>query len=130
MRAKTIKNLPVLAVFLGISACASVEQKMMEAGATRLDKGQAMPHVSGKTEKWTKGGGYYGSNGTLEVVWEGKRLSGPYTIADDGEVCYNVETWGKECHFYMNEGGKVVMMYEGRNVGVKELMSGNQLSGL
>ena len=104
----------VFIVTLGISACASTEQKMMEAGATRLDGAQATAHISGNTEKWSKGGGYYNPNGTLEVGWKGSQLSGPYTVADDGNVCYEVADWGKECHFYMNENGAAIMIYKGK----------------
>ena len=109
----------VMIVTLGLSACASMEQKMMEAGATRLNGTQATAHIAGNTEKWSKGGGYYNPDGTLEVIWEDAELSGPYTVADDGNVCYKVETWGKLCHFYMNDNGTIVMMYKGKNEGVK-----------
>ena len=50
--------------------------------------------------------------------------------ADDGNICYNVGTWGKDCHFYMNENGVITMMYKGKNTGSREMMKGNKLSEL
>jgi hypothetical protein len=121
----------IMIVTLGLSACASTEQKMMEAGATRMNGAQATAHISGNTEKWSKGGGYYNPNGTLEVIWKGAELSGPYTVADDGNVCYEVADWGKECHFYMNENGAAIMIYKGkRKADANEMMAGNKLSQL
>jgi hypothetical protein len=118
----------VMFLALGLSACASKEQSMMEAGAARLNGTQATAHISGNTEKWSKGAGYYNPNGTLEVTWKGDDLSGPYTVAEDGNVCYKIPGWGKLCHFYMNENGAIVMMYKGENAGAFEIMNGNKLS--
>lgn len=120
----------VLLTALTLTACATIEQKMVESGATRLDAQQVKSHVVGKTERWSKGGGYYRPDGTLETVWEGSMQKGPYTIADDGKVCYDVETWDRECHFYMNDSGKIIMIYKKKNVGAHEMFYGNQLSKL
>ena len=117
----------VIILALGLSACASVEQKMTETGASRLNGTQATAHISGNTEKWSKGAGYYNPNGTLELVWEGADLSGPYTVAEDGNVCYKVASWGKLCHFYMNDNGTVVSVFKGKWY-VDEIMNGNKLS--
>ena len=115
---------------LTLTACATIEEKLTENGATRLDAQQVKSHIAGKTEKWSKGAGYYNPNGTLETLWEGVNSSGTYTIAADGNVCYEVETWEKECHFYMNDNGEIIMIYKGKNVGTHELQMGNQLSSL
>ena len=121
----------VIIVTLGLSACVTTEEKMTQAGATRMNGTQATAHISGNTEKWSKGGGYYNPNGTLEVVWSGSQISGPYTVADDGNVCYEVADWGKQCHFYMNENGAAIMIYKGkRNADALEMMAGNKLSEL
>ncbi len=120
----------VAVLTLTLSACATIEEKLTAAGATRLNARQVKSHIVDKTEKWSEGGGYYNPNGTLEVVWKGANESGPYTIADDGNVCYEVADWGKECHFYMNDGGTVTMIYKGKDVGTLDILQGNQLGNL
>ncbi len=115
---------------VGLSACANIEEKLSANGATRLDADQVKSHIVGNTERWTKGGGYYNPDGILETVWEGATSSGPYTIAADGNVCYEVKTWDRECHFYMNDGGAVTMIYKNRNVGTRDVLTGDQLSTL
>ncbi len=117
-------------IALTLSACATIEEKLTENGATRLNAEQVKSHIVGKTESWSKGGGYYSPDGILETVWEGATNSGPYTIADDGNVCYEVADWGKECHFYMNDGGSITMIYKNRNVGARDILPGNQLESL
>ena len=122
-----IKTLFVVSVALIMSACATVEDKLAESGATRLDGEQAKAHIADHTETWTKGAGYYAADGTLHVVWQGAKLEGPYTVSSDGNVCYKVADWDKECHFYMNDNGRIIMMYKGKDLGVKEIAAGNLL---
>ncbi len=120
----------LMIVALWLSACALTEQIMVKRGATRLDAAQAIAHIAGNTEKWSKkGGGYYNPNGTIEIIWNGDRFSGPYTVADDGKVCYKAGNWKKECHFYMNDNGTVRMIHHGI-ASVHEMMQGNKLSEL
>ena len=101
---KQLLTTSLIAASIALTACATIEENLTEAGATRLNAAQAKTHIVGKTEKWTNGAGYYNPNGTIETVWEGSKQSGPYTIAADGNVCYEVETWDRLCHFYMNDG--------------------------
>ncbi len=42
---------------LTLSACATIEEKLTENGATRLNADQVETHIVGKTERWSKGGG-------------------------------------------------------------------------
>ena len=120
----------IMIVTLGLSACASMEEKMMEAGATRLDGAQATAFISGKTEKWTKGGAYYNPNGTLEAIWKGGKISGPYTVDPDGTVCYKVGTWKKYCQIYMDENGTITLIYSDGKSKIPEMMQGNETSDL
>lgn len=113
-----------------LSACATIEEKMAAKGATRLNAEQVKNHIVGNTERWSKGGGFYNSNGILETVWNGSSLNGPYEILKNGKVCYEVKTWDRLCHFYMNDGGIITMIYKGKNVGASEVVNGNQLSTL
>jgi hypothetical protein len=127
---ETIRSLALSIAIVALSACATVEEKLIESGATRLNGEQAAKHITGYTERWSKGGGYYNPDGKLEVVWNGANLSGPYTISSDGNVCYEVSDWGQECHYYMDDHGSIVLIWKGKNSGVRELMKGNRLSDL
>ena len=94
-------------MLVGLAACQTVEQQSTETSAVNLSQAEVMAHISGNTEVWTKGGGYYAPNGELNVLWKGQESAGTWSVSDDGEVCYVVEIWGtdKECHRYVNEGG-------------------------
>ena len=117
-----------LVFVLGLTACASQEQKMIEAGAIRLSAEQTIAHISGNTEKWTKGGGYYHPNGLLDIIWDGTKASGTYTVDSNGNVCTKLDK--TYCHFYMNDEGAIIMISEGKNLGARELMVGNHVSEL
>ncbi len=130
MNKAILKPMITSVVVLSLTACATAEEKLTEAGATRLNAAQVETRIVGNTEKWSKGGGYYNPNGTLEVLWKGANENGPYTIAADGNVCYEVADWGKECHFYMNDGGIITMIYKGKDGGTHDILKGNQLGSL
>ena len=118
---------------LALSACATIDQKMIEAGATRLNGAQVESHLTGMTERWTKGGGFYDKNGQMEVVWKGSQHSGTWAVSDDGEVCYKMPAWDKECHHYLDNNGHITLIYKKDSktcADVKEMFKGNQLSTL
>ncbi len=115
---------------LALSACATIEEKLAESGATRLNANQVKTLIVGNTEKWTKGGGYYNPNGTIETLWEGSTQSGSYSIAADGNVCFEIADWGKTCYFYMNDGGTIIAIHNNKNMGPRDVLAGNQLSTL
>ena len=119
----------LLILSLGLAACVSNAQKMMQAGATRLNGDQVRDHITGMTERWARGGGYYDADGSIEVVWKGKKRSGTYEVSDDGEVCYQVADWKKYCHHYLDDNGRITLVYRD-NPDLKEMMPGNKLSEL
>ncbi len=55
-----------------LAACASPREKLIESGATPYTEAEVKELVTGKTEIWTKGAGYYGPDGTLNVRWKGE----------------------------------------------------------
>ena len=112
-----------------LSACTSTYQKMLDAGATRLNDKQVKTHLVNRTERWSKGGGYYQADSKIDIVWKGSDYRGEWQVSDDGEVCVMVPTWDKFCHHYLNDNGSITMMYEGKPT-VKEMFKGNQLSTL
>ena len=112
----------------GLTACATQEQKLTDAGATRLDREQALAHIIGNTEVWTKGGGYYMPEGQMKSIWKGKETARTYSVSDEGEVCIKHER--TFCHFYMNNDGAILMISEGTNAGVKKMLAGDHISSL
>jgi hypothetical protein len=73
-------------------------------------------YVTGNTEEYSKGAGYYAEDGSILIRWDGKDLSGTYVIKDDGQLCMLVTEWGdsEDCQQYANVDGKVVRYYEGK----------------
>jgi len=84
-------------------------------------------YVSGNTEEWTKGAGYYSEDGNLVGIWEGKDINGSWVVKDSGEMCLTVAAWGsQDCHRYKNKNGEVMLIYKGKS-SLKEMKPGNQL---
>ena len=120
----------VLFAILGPVAAGTSGEELIKAGATRLNGDQARAHLLDKTEKWTKGGAYYGPNGKMEAIWKGKFRAGTWEVFDDGKVCYALYNWPNLCQFYLNVNGEIMMIYKGKSTGVKVMMDGNKLNDL
>jgi hypothetical protein len=106
----------------------ALEKKNTGAIATRLNGEQAKAHLTGRTEVWTKGGAYYGADGTMSALWKGRRRKGDWEVSADGNVCYYLTNWPKLCQYYVNDAGAITMIYEGKSTGVKIMLEGNRLS--
>lgn len=141
MLRKNIGLVLVLAMTLAISACEAIKEqcistcltddaKLSLEDATRLSGAQAKAYVSGRTEVWFKGGGYYNPDGELKVKWRKGWQTGSWKVSADGEVCYEIPKFGKECHSYMDNAGTITMVKDGNNLGVKKMLEGNKLRGL
>ena len=95
--------------------CQSTQQRIEEDGAVRLSRAQVESLLSGKTERWSKGAGYFAPDGTLEARWQGEDVTGKWHATDDGEVCYEVDAWGQTpCTSYYEHDGRLVSVYENR----------------
>ena len=133
MKIAKLKLLIASATVLALSACATVEQKMMDTGATRLNGAQVKTHLTGMTERWTKGGGYYSSDGSIDVVWKESSHNGQWQVSDEGKVCVQVPTWDEFCHHYLDNNGEITLIYKRNDktgADVKEMFEGNQLANL
>lgn len=126
---KHLVTTSIIAALFILSACTSTYQKMLDAGATRLNDAEVKTHLTNMTERWTKGGGYYRDDGNIDIVWKGSPYSGEWQVSADGEVCVRVPTWDKFCQHYLDDNGTITMMHEGKPY-VKEMFEGNQLSNL
>ncbi len=112
----------------GITACDNPAKRMLDAGATRLTMEEVAGHISGNTEIWSRGGGYYHPNGNLDVIWEDATTSGKYTIDANGVVC--TTTYTVSCHYYLKFKGDVILISDRKKYGTNEILSGNMLSQL
>jgi len=135
MQTKLVKRFFILILAIGVSACITVtgtpdEEALTAAGATRLNPAQVKAHVTGKTEEWDYGGGYYMEDGQLKVIWRRVFSTGSWEVADDGTLCYQVPRWEERCHFYMNHEDKIIVLEDDRNVGIRPLHDGDKLAAL
>ena len=118
----------VLALTLAVSACRSGPPKVVnEPGVTRLNGDQARAHISGNTEKWQNGTGYYNPNGEMEVVWRKVYSKGTWQVSADGRVCLEIRDWKPSCHYYVNNNGAITLIEGVRNRGVVEIVEGKKL---
>lgn len=133
---KIISPVFVFLLALGLAACEKTPPRILgEPGVTRLNGAQARAHISGNTEKWVEGTGYYNPNGEMEMIWRKAKVKGVWEVSDDGEVCLNVKDWKSLCHYYVNNNGAITMIAEGRNLlvpsdrnrGVREILEGKKL---
>jgi len=123
----------VTALCLMLIGCQTTDQgsgdQSAKAAAGRLTQAEAISHVSGNTEAWSQGGGYYSPDGSLIAKWQGDDASGTWEVTEDGTLCLVLDLWGggQECHYYVNDGGTITLVYKG-TPRVAEVRSGNQLS--
>ncbi len=136
MLGKIIGLVSVLVLALGLSACEKVPPKILsEPGVTRLNGEQATTHISGNTEKWQGGTGYYNPNGEMEVVWRKVKSNGTWQVSAEGNVCLQIRDWKQSCHYYVNNNGAITLITDGsdtpllgsRNRGVNEIIKGKKL---
>ena len=102
------------------------------AGGNKLNTEQVMAHISGNTEQWSSGWGYYNPDGRLEVVWNGLKDVGSWEVDNDGQVCFVLEIFGpqKECHYYVKSGNSIRMIYDDSDVGSRLIKKGHHLPDL
>ena len=127
----------VLALIVVITACEKTPPPILsEPGVTRLNGEQARAHISGNTEKWREGTGYYNPNGEMDVIWRKVKSKGTWQVSTDGMVCIQIRSWKKPgCHFYVNNNGAITLITDGkdtpfvgsRNRGVNEIVKGKKL---
>ena len=125
------------AIFLIISASActtagglSDEDALTQDGASRLNAAQVKAHVTGKTEEWIHGGGYYLADGELKAKWRKAYLKGSWEVSTEGDLCYQLPKWEKRCNVYMEKDGDVYLLDEGKSLGVRRMYEGDKLVSL
>lgn len=105
------------------------ESEAAAVSASALDSEAVLAHVSGKTETWSKGGGYYAPDGSLSAVWDGEASGGSWRITEDGMICVKLEIWApsEDCHAYNQQGEQVMLVYKGKAT-FREVFDGEQLN--
>jgi hypothetical protein len=136
MLRKKISLVSVFLLALSLAACEKVPPQILsEPGVSRLNGEQARAHISGNTEKWEEGTGYYNPNGEMEVVWHKVKSKGTWQVSADGDVCLQISDWKQSCHYYVNNNGAIMMLTDGRdtpllgsrNRGVNKIVKGKKL---
>ncbi|MCP4471587.1 MAG: DUF995 domain-containing protein, partial [Gammaproteobacteria bacterium] len=102
MREKVMGPVFVFLLALSLVACEKKRPGILsEPGVTRLNGEQAKAHISGNTESWREGTGYYNPNGEMEAIWRKVKSRGTWWVSADGTVCIQIRYWKKPgCHFY------------------------------
>ena len=118
-------------------------QVLINGGATRIGGVQTRAHVSGNTEVWKEGEVYYKPDGELELRWHKVRSRGTWEITANGVVCWNVPSWKtldipdvsslnttnseRNCHYYLDDHGKITTVRGKHVTGVHEIRKGRKL---
>ena len=116
---KNLFKLVITCAFVStLVGCASTGAKLEEQGAVPLTQDELNTLLSGRTEMWTKGAGFYANDGTVDSLWDGTRSSGTWEITDAaGQVCLFVEDWGPqgECSTYYYKDQELISVYKGKS---------------
>lgn len=116
MYQSTSKILLVIAVSVGLLACATVdklerqqERQLIDAGATVLSRQQIVEYLSGKTQEWENGGAYFRPDGVVYVKFGGKVYPERTWVVDNtGSVCIKFpDGSSSSCSRYFDYEGDV-----------------------
>ena len=118
---------------IALAACAtsngiSDEEALAAAGAVRLNNSEVKAHLTGKTEEWVHGGAYYQADGKIRVKWRKTISNGSWEVSVNGELCFELPHWDKQCQFYMKKDGDIYMLNAGGNTGVRPMFDGDKLA--
>ena len=117
----------------------SLEERIANEGGVQMNGEQATAYLSGNTQQWAQGGAYYGADGMLDYIWEGKKyFDYTWTAKRSGEICIqNKEGFTTSCSLYFNHKNTVytvVLEVFGESQdffgGPDTLLAGNQLGNL
>jgi len=112
-----------LTVFTAIFAVLVISMMPGSAHAReRMTAAEITTLISDHTAKWSKGAGYYDPNGTLKIIWEGRKLSGVWRVKDEdgggGLFCMTVQEWWKnneKCRWRYFRDGNNIVVYDWSN---------------
>lgn len=121
-----------LILMLAIQSGLATYSSLVHAEEKMLDAEQVATHITGNTEKWSSGWGYYNPDGRLEVVWNGLKDVGSWEVNNEGWVCIVLEIFGsqEECHYYVKSGRSIIMIFNQSNVGIRQVKKGKHLPDL
>jgi hypothetical protein len=135
MIATTAKLISGFILVVAVSACATNsglndEAALAAAGAIRLNGSEVKARLIGKTEEWLRGGAYYQADGKIKVKWRKTVSNGSWQVSANGELCFELPHWKKQCHFYMKKDDDVYMLESDENDGVRKMFDGDKLNSL
>ena len=109
-----------------VTVFGDLPSKTAYAGSSFLSAEELKTLLTGKTEMWTKGAGYYEPGGKLLVLWDGKSDKGTWwvikgTFGSAGMLCYKVPSWWqgrKDCNqHYRKSGDKIIIQSRNKIAG-------------
>jgi hypothetical protein len=86
---------------------------MKEEGAVQLSQAELIELLSGRTEIWGSGAGYFAADGTVRGDFKGESFDGTWRVTEDGNLCYSVDEWWPEEHcewVYYSEGDAITIL--------------------
>ena len=108
--------LGTIAAAVALGGCQTDKAAPQQPEAKQLSQAEMVALLSGNTEKWDKGAGYYAADGTMIAVWDKKEVTGKWRVRDDGILCTDIKAWfkdGKEhCKWRYSDGGANVLTYD------------------
>ena len=123
-----------LALALGAapSASAGDDGHVSREGATPFARGELYTYLAGKTQvRGPNGGAYHAEDGTLQILRDGVRDSGAWSVTKDGELCWHVYDWDEPpCEAYYRNGDAVGYVHRDGAGPAPELLEGNVLDYL
>ena len=104
------RYLACVVIFASLAGCQSPGEALREQGAVQMSQAEIIELVSGKTEQWENGAGYFDPDGTTHGVWKGEEFDGTWRVTDDGTLCYTVDEWWPNEHcdwIYFSQGDTI-----------------------
>jgi len=121
----------VAVLSISLTACTSPRERLLEEGARPFTLDELVALVSGKTEPWQQGAGYYQRDGTLYARWDGEDYEGAWYATAEGTICLNVAEWyAPPCTEYFHKGDRVITLFEGRTATLSKdsYLDGNRVA--
>ncbi len=99
--------------------------------ATPFTQNELYRYLAGMTQVSEPNGAFYDEDATLDILWDGVRETGTWSVTSDGEVCWHIEARGElSCGAYYHNGDVVSIVYEDQTRPAPKRYRGNLLDSL
>ena len=126
--------LKVITIIVAITVLGDLTGRTAAAEDSLLSVEEVNQLLTGNTEIWTEGAGYYGHGGKLLVLWKGKSSKGTWKVINRnsrGILCYKVSGKDQYCHqSYKRSGDEIILQWKLKDSRTVEYLKGNQIDSL